>query len=157
MAIPRKIYIRNNYIFVEQNLVVNNYLAKDVFVKMQDGGYLMTVDTREPFTIGLLRIGEIVKQDGTLYAKDEWVEFYTKNTGSFISQSGSSTPGGNSSYDYTATNYTELITNYPIVFEGKKAFVYESQGTEWLPGSWGGNYYPAGHYIFNGVEWRFYS
>lgn len=67
MAVPRKIYVRNNYFFVEQANVVNNYPSKDVFVKRQDGGYLITVNTREFFTIGLLRTGEILKQDNALH------------------------------------------------------------------------------------------
>ena len=29
----------------------------------------------------------------------------------------------------------------------------DSQGTQWLPGSWGGTYYPEGDYYSNGVKW----
>jgi len=28
-----------------------------------------------------------------------------------------------------------------------------SQGTSWLPGSWGGNYYPEGYYYSDGTQW----
>jgi hypothetical protein len=145
LAIPKKIYVRNNYVFVEQGNVVNNYLSKDIFVKIQDGGYLITVNTRDLFTIGLLKIGEIFKQDGTLYTEEGWIEFYTKSTGTCGGGNGSS---GGSRYDYTAKNYTELITNYPVVFEGKVALVYEEQGSRWLF-----NYKPKGYYVFDGTSW----
>jgi len=34
-------------------------------------------------------------------------------------------------------------------------FVENAQGTQWLPGNLGGNYYPRGAYYSNGTEWIF--
>lgn len=36
---------------------------------------------------------------------------------------------------------------------GDLAYVEESQGTEWLPSTLGGTYYPAGWYVWNGTDW----
>lgn len=49
-------------------------------------------------------------------------------------------------------NYNELLT---IVSPDNNQFAYvrESQGTAWLPGSAGGTYYGAGLYMWNGTEW----
>lgn len=37
--------------------------------------------------------------------------------------------------------------------EGDLAYVEDSQGTQWLPNTLGGTYYPAGWYVWNGVSW----
>lgn len=34
-------------------------------------------------------------------------------------------------------------------------WVSNSQGTQWLPGSYGGTYYPKGLYYFNGATWEY--
>lgn len=49
-------------------------------------------------------------------------------------------------------NYNELatITN-PDLYQF--AYVRESQGASWLPGSLGGSYYGSGLYMWNGTEW----
>jgi hypothetical protein len=53
---------------------------------------------------------------------------------------------------YTVENYTELLT-----VTGQRvntfAFVLNSQGTPWLPGSLGGSYYGKGLYIWTGDMW----
>ena len=38
---------------------------------------------------------------------------------------------------------------------GESFFVEAAQGTPWLPGSFGGNYYPRGVYYSNGIEWLY--
>lgn len=53
-----------------------------------------------------------------------------------------------------------LITNYsslpPADFHsGEFYWVENSQGTQWLPGSLGGTYYPKGLYYSNGVTWNY--
>lgn len=56
----------------------------------------------------------------------------------------------------TATNYTQLITDYPPAsYNGAFAWVDNSQGTAWLPGPIGGDYYPNGLYHSNGTIWVF--
>ena len=53
---------------------------------------------------------------------------------------------------YTVENYTELltITDQEV---NDFAFVKNSQGTSWLPGTIGGDYYGKGLYIWTGTVW----
>jgi hypothetical protein len=61
------------------------------------------------------------------------------------------------SYKYVANNFTDLNTVVappPLADPaGIIAYVYNSQGTAWLPGSLGGTYYPEGTYVYNGTAW----
>ena len=52
---------------------------------------------------------------------------------------------------FNVLNYTELLTKTPDIYD--YAYVRESQGTQWLPGSLGGNYYSSGLYLYNGTQW----
>ena len=56
-------------------------------------------------------------------------------------------------FSYFATNYSELLTKAPTPNINEIAYVYETQGIQYLPGSWGGDYYPQGSYIYNGSNW----
>lgn len=55
-------------------------------------------------------------------------------------------------FSYTATNYTDLLTKIDMS-EGDLSYVYDSQGTAWLPGIVGGDYYPNGIYVYSGSNW----
>lgn len=53
-----------------------------------------------------------------------------------------------------------VVANYsalpdPTTVAGQFYFVENHQGTEWLWGSLGGTYYPAGEYYSNGIVWRY--
>jgi len=61
--------------------------------------------------------------------------------------------GGGSAEIDSALNYSALPP--PLSEEGFIWFVENSEGTAWLPGNLGGNYYPKGAYYSNGVEWIF--
>lgn len=53
-------------------------------------------------------------------------------------------------------NYNDLISEYPAAdYNGDFAYVQNPQGTAWLPGSLGGNYYPNGLYWSNGTSWLY--
>lgn len=49
-----------------------------------------------------------------------------------------------------AANYNSLVDGYTI---GELAYCNLPQGTQWLPSSAGGTYYPAGWYLWNGTIW----
>jgi hypothetical protein len=53
---------------------------------------------------------------------------------------------------YNVSDYNELllITGQQ---DGDMAYVKNSQGSKWLPGSLGGTYYPAGFYLYTGGFW----
>lgn len=59
---------------------------------------------------------------------------------------------------YVANTYSDLITTVappstPGITIGWLAYVYNSQGTAWLPGALGGTYYPNGFYVWQGTDW----
>lgn len=58
--------------------------------------------------------------------------------------------GGSGATTQTATNYSSLVAGSTV---GDIAYVYNSQGTPWLPGTIGGTYYPAGWYAWDGASW----
>ena len=60
--------------------------------------------------------------------------------------------GGSSSqpFAFTADNYTQLLTLTGMV-SGDVAYVTNAEGTQWLPGTIGGNYYPNGIYVYTTV------
>ena len=49
-----------------------------------------------------------------------------------------------------AANYAALVDGNTT---GALAYCNLPQGTQWLPGTVGGNYYPAGWYLWNGTIW----
>ena len=53
---------------------------------------------------------------------------------------------------YTVNNYTELLTIADQEIDDF-AFVIETEGTAWLPGGLGGDYYGKGLYIWTGTIW----
>lgn len=54
---------------------------------------------------------------------------------------------------HNVLNYNEL-SNLATLEVGDFAYVQESQGTKWLPGSLGGTYYNRGIYYYDGVSWK---
>lgn len=66
------------------------------------------------------------------------------------------TEGGNPANlaTYRAQNWTDLTTNVATnPQQGETAYVVNPEGTQWLPGSLGGSYYPRGLYLYDGTQW----
>lgn len=63
--------------------------------------------------------------------------------------------GGGSGTGYIGVflNYNALIAAFPTAPTLSLAYVQNSQGTKWLPGGLGGNFYSKGSYLFDGVNW----
>lgn len=59
--------------------------------------------------------------------------------------------GGGSGSTESVANFAALPP--PADEAGFIWFVETAQGTAWLPGNFGGNYYPRGAYYSNGTEW----
>ena len=60
--------------------------------------------------------------------------------------------GGGTGFTFSATNHTDLLTKTGML-EGNLAYVTNSEGTQWLPGTLGGNYYPNGIYVYASSVW----
>ena len=57
---------------------------------------------------------------------------------------------GSASVGQRAANYSALQNG---TVTGELAYCNLPQGTQWLPGTVGGNYYPSGWYLWNGTIW----
>ena len=58
--------------------------------------------------------------------------------------------GTSSSVGQRAANYNSLTPGNTI---GELAYCNQSQGTQWLPSTLGGTFYPSGWYLWNGSAW----
>jgi hypothetical protein len=101
--------------------------------------------------------GDLQNESGTpIGGQQACIDYLSTFVGSF-STGGTSGGTGFTLWNYTAQNYTDLTTVVaPTALDGEIAFLYNSQGTKWLPGSLGGTYWPSGFYIYNGgtAEWQ---
>lgn len=61
--------------------------------------------------------------------------------------------GSGTGVTYYVQNYNELIA-IPSPSADELAYVYNDQGTKWLPGGLGGTYYPDGLWIYTGTIWK---
>ncbi len=71
------------------------------------------------------------------------IRFYNGSTWEALS-------GGSTSVQQKAANFSSLTSGTYI---GEIAYVNQSEGTPWLPGTLGGTYYPAGWYLWDGSVW----
>ena len=78
-------------------------------------------------------------------------ELYTAVKG-YIDVSSGGGGGSQQPFTFTAVNYTDLLTKTGMS-SGDVAYVNDAQGTQWLPGTIGGNYYPNGIYLYTGGSW----
>jgi len=66
--------------------------------------------------------------------------------------SGGTSGGSSQPFAFTADNYTDLQAVTGMT-DGDLAYVVNAQGTQWLPGTIGGSYYPNGIYIYATGTW----
>ena len=86
-----------------------------------------------------------------LNGSDLSITFTTKNQGS-VTYSQSLFQLEEAEIKDNVLNYSDLI-NIQNPNLHQFAYVRESQGTSWLPGTIGGSYYGSGLYMWNGTEW----
>jgi hypothetical protein len=71
-----------------------------------------------------------------------------------LDREGSGNGGSGIGFSFIANDWNNLNTVAPQpVASGTLAYCFNSQGTKWLPGTIGGNYYPQGIYVSDGAEW----
>lgn len=120
-----------------------------------------------------LSLSQILDGSGNPYSLNDWEDFYNQNTGNF--SDGGVAPFDPSLYDLSefqngsldrfiqesdllAYSAVTSVANYsalpdPTTVPGEMYIAENEQGTNWLPGSLGGTYYPEGMYYSNGVKW----
>lgn len=104
-----------------------------------------------PDKINLDKINELFQKEGKLIYDNTLKVLKYWNGTQWISATNSSGGGAG------AINVVQFYNDLPSVQDasGLFYFVTEQQGTQWLPGSLGGQYYPQGLYYSNGVAWKF--
>jgi hypothetical protein len=111
-----KIYKKNNYLIIDDEFTApEEYLTKDVLIREVVAnisydiyGTLPRFGNTEYQLLHNVSIPNIIKEDGSVYAILEWVDFYTTATGL------ASSNGGSSGGDATAANQvaqTTVLTN----------------------------------------------
>jgi len=71
-----------------------------------------------------------------------------------LDRDGSGNGGSGIGFSFVANDWDNLNTVAPQpVTAGTLAYCFSSQGTKWLPGTLGGNYYPQGIYVSDGSAW----
>ena len=156
-----KIYRRNNYLIIDNGVDISEkYLAKDIIVQeiiddttYEIYGILPKLGNGVNQLLHSVSIPNIVKEDNAPYTSVEWVDFYTVNTGFFFELAIGEY--GSIPEDQFVINYSSLPSANTVPYQ---IWVVEnSEGTQWLPGSLGGTYYPEGVYISDGTKWIYHK
>ena len=104
-----------------------------------------------PDRINLDKINELFQKEGKLIYDNTLKVLKYWNGVQWISATNSSGGGAGS------INVVQFYSDLPPVADasGLFYFVTEQQGIAWLPGTFGGTYYPQGLYYSNGIGWKF--
>ena len=156
-----KIHRKNNYLIIDNGVDISEkYLAKDIIVQeiiddttYEIYGILPKLGNGVNQLLHSVSIPNIVKEDNAPYTSVEWVDFYTVNTGFFFELAIGEY--GSIPEDQFVINYSSLPSANTVPYQ---IWVVEnSEGTQWLPGSLGGTYYPEGVYISDGTKWIYHK
>ena len=153
-----KIYRKNNYLIIDNGTIKSGgYLAKDILIEeiIENISYnIFGISPKFNNTSGQLlhtvSIPNILKEDDSPYTTQEWVDFYTVNTGFFFEVTNGSGDTGSIPANQFVANYSALPD--PITVPYQIWICENAEGTQWLPGSLGGTYYPEGEYVSNGTK-----
>ena len=92
---------------------------------------------------------EVIRKDGTVTPINDIATLYFELSNFFFFKLGSN----GSTFLGDFTNYDALVAAHPTAGAGDLAYVENSQGFEWFPGSFGGTFYSKGWYMWNGLFW----
>lgn len=143
-----KVYLSNNYIIVDKDGDVTPYPRNhSEYNEYRDHFILIKHPNIHTTEFRFETISSWFDESGTIpYTKEDLRIFLRQNTGF----NWAPTSSGAAFIGESAQNYSSLL---PGAFVGQVSYVKESQGTKWLPGNVGGNYYPKGWYIWDGSTW----
>lgn len=155
---------------LQQNKNQFSGLLVDLPTKLPSGSIFVAKDTEDIYIYGADEFPISLKRD-VILAKDKLEEIENIQNITGLSLSGNSirldfvnndgTLGfveqdlfnlQESEIKYNVQNYTELLT---VTAQSLYDFAYvrESEGVQWLPGSLLGTYYGSGLYMWNGTSW----
>ena len=158
-----KIYRRNNYLIIDDGIDISEkYLAKDILVQeiVEDVSYeifgiLPKLGNSNNQLLHSISIPNIIKEDDSPYTTNEWVDFYTVNTGFFFELTNGGGDSGSIPENQFVDSYSDLPD--PTTTQYKIWIAKNAEGSQWLPGSLGGTYYPEGGYVSDGVKWIYHK
>lgn len=158
-----KIYRKNNYLIIDNSIDISEkYLAKDILVQeivenvsYEIFGILPKLGNSSNQLLHSISIPNIIKEDDSPYTINEWVDFYTVNTGFFFELTNGDGNSGSIPLDQFVDSYSDLPD--PTTTQYQIWVCKNSEGTQWLPGSLGGTYYPEGGYASDGVKWIYHK
>jgi hypothetical protein len=144
-----KVYAKGNYFIIES---ADGTFREDHKINVRVSKNLITDTTYYINMKGGVKsyeLAELTDESGNAYTKNSWETFAFSNSG-FSSASGGSGAGTTIT---VVSNYSAL----PSASSHSNEFYWVSnaQGTKWLPGSLGGNYYSNGMYYSNGTSWEY--
>jgi hypothetical protein len=144
-----KVYAKGNYFIIES---ADGTFREDHKINVRVSKNLITDTTYYINMKGGVKsyeLAELTDESGNAYTQNSWETFAFSNSG-FSSASGGSGAGTTIS---VVANYSSLpsATSHSTEFY----WVSNPQGTKWLPGSLGGNYYSNGMYYSNGTSWEY--
>ena len=159
-----KIYRKNNYLIIDNGIDnPEGYLAKDILVQeivvdtiYEMYGVLPKLGNTSNQLLHSVSIPNILKEDNSPYTASEWMDFYTVNTGFFfeVTNGGGGDTGSIPANQFVA-NYSSLPDPTTVPY---RIWICENaEGTQWLPGSLGGTYYPEGGYVSDGTKWIYHK
>ena len=156
-----KIYRKNNYLIIDNGVDISEkYLAKDIVVQeitdditYEIYGILPKLGNGVNQLLHSVSIPNIIKEDDSPYTSVEWVDFYTVNTGFFFELAIG---------EYGSIPEDQFVISYSVLPSANTVpyqiwIVENSEGTQWLPGSLGGTYYPEGVYVSDGIKWIYHK
>jgi len=148
-----KLYLDGNYIVADFNDSKGN-LKRILFPRTNsyydeeglDSFILKRINTSKELIINFNDVSSWLDDLGTVYTEGSMRAFLRINTDFKAALAGSS-----------AIKVSQIVDEHslfvPGTVVGEIGYTTNSQGTQWLPGEFGGTYYPAGWYSWNGTDW----
>lgn len=152
-----KIYKKGvNVVIVEDGEIPRYIPTAHTRFSIKDGVVIVTdmktrsADTNDTF-------GNVQDESGTQIGttEQEIVDYLSEFVGSFKGGGVEGAISGpqNRLINFVADDYDDITTVVaPTANDGDIAYLENSQGTQWLPGTLGGSYYPKGFYVYDSVD-----
>jgi len=138
-----------NVIITKGSRSMSYYPDMQVLEDEGDSCHVRDKSSSQQHVFHVEEIIKLVRKDGTEILSPDKATLFSELSTFFFFKLG----GGSSTHLGVFDNYTDLITQFPTAGTGDLAYVENSQGTFWLPGGMGGDFYSKGVYMFNGTNW----
>lgn len=147
-----RVYKQGVNVVVSRAGILPHYIPTRSARMQPHNGYVQITDQETRWSINISD-ADLRNGDGDNFPTvNEGIEYLTEFVGSF-NFGGLSGGTPSEAFAFTAENYAALTADSPGTKVGELAFVFNDQGTKYLPGPLGGTYYPSGVYVWSGTSW----